>query len=119
MRKVIFIFLIFIAKSAIADDLSANQIHEEIVGQSIAWWDSTGWIGGNLILLPSGKAVINVESPQPSRDSGSWSINGNQVCTFWKSLRQGQEKCYSLREIEPGHFVTSGGNEFKIQSAGV
>jgi hypothetical protein len=119
MRKIIFMFLIFIAKSAMADDLNANQIHDEIVGQSIAWWDSTGWMGGNLVLLPGGKAVINVETPQPSRDSGSWSISGNQVCTFWKSLRQGQEKCYTLKEIEPGHFVTSGGNEFKIQTAGV
>lgn len=119
MRKIIFISLIFITKSALADELSATQIDDEIIGQSIAWWDSTGWMGGNLVLLPGGKALIKVETPQPSRDSGSWSISGNQVCTFWKSFRQGQEKCYSLKEVEPGHFVTSGGNEFKILSAGV
>ena len=119
MRKIAMISLILFSNPAFADDLNANQIQQELVGQTISWWDSAGWIGGNLILMPSGRATISVESPHHATDSGQWSLRGNQICTKWSSMREGGLKCYSIREVAPGHFVTSGGNEFEIISVGV
>ena len=119
MYRISLMLLVMFAKPVLAEDLSANQIHDQLIGQSIAWWDSHGWSAGNLVLLPDGQAVITVETPQPSSDKGNWSLRGNEVCTFWATLRDGNQKCYSVHEIEPGHFITSGGNEFRVQSAGV
>lgn len=119
MGRIFFISLILLTKSALAADLDASQIRDQLVGQSIVWWDSVGWMGGNMVLLPDGHAQIKVETPHPSSDRGNWSLQGNQVCTFWNSLRDGKAKCYSVHEIEAGHFITSGGNEFVVQSAGV
>jgi hypothetical protein len=119
MRRTIF-FLMFICSSpAVAADLSAGQIQEQLVGQPIAWWDANGWMMGNLFLLPDGKAEISVELPKPERDAGQWSLQGNQICTEWSAMRQGEQKCYSVRETSPGHFLTSGGNKFELLNIGV
>lgn len=116
-------FLLFLVlmgpQLAHAQDLDASQINEELVGRSITWSDANGWASGSLVLMPSGKAEITVTQPQEASDAGQWTLDGNAICTAWNSMRQGLTKCYSVRETKPGHFVTSGGNEFEIRYFGV
>lgn len=119
MKKILLFLAVLAPQAAQAQDLDASQINEELVGHSITWSDANGWTSGSLVLLPSGKAEITVTHPQEARDTGQWSLDGNTICTVWNSMRQGQTKCYSVRQINPGHFVTSGGNEFEIEYFGV
>ena len=119
MKRFLLLFVLFGPQLAQAQDLDASQINEELVGHSITWSDANGWANGSLVLLPSGKAEITVTHPQEARDAGQWTLDGNSICTVWNSMRLGQAKCYSVRQIKPGHFVTSGGNEFEIEYFGV
>jgi hypothetical protein len=119
MRKIAVLLMMFCATPASAADLSAGEIQEQLVGQAIAWWDANGWMMGNLFLLPDGKAEISVEQPKPEHDAGQWTLQGNQICTEWSSMRDGRSKCYSVQETSPGHFLTSGGNKFEVLKIGV
>ena len=118
MKHFLIAFLLLQTGLAKAADLNADQIQDHVVGQSLSWWNSTGWDAGSLVLLPDGKALITVEMPKHKQDSGHWFMKDNQICTTWSELRGQSEKCYTLREVDPGHFITTGGNEFRIISAG-
>ena len=119
MRKFVFISLLLLSNPVCAEDLNANQIHNELIGQTIAWWDLSGWMAGSLVLTPDGKATISVETPHHAADAGQWTLQGNQICTSWNSMREGNTKCYTVQGTKPGHYITSGGNEFEVLSIGV
>lgn len=104
---------------ALADDMSSREIESELVGRSIAWWEEGGWLSGQMLLLPDGRAEISVDRPRPSGDVGRWSIRGGAICTAWGEVRGGREKCYYVRRGESGRFLTTGGNVFEVREAGV
>jgi hypothetical protein len=104
---------------ALAADLTPGEIRDELVGRSITWWEDGGWFGGQLLLMPDGRAEITVDRPNKAGDSGRWAIKGGEICTEWGEIRSGMEKCYSIRRDASGRFVTSGGNVFQIREAGV
>jgi hypothetical protein len=104
--------------SAGAAELDGSQLRGTLVGQTIQWWEANGWYAGHLILLPDGRAEISVSSPTTRSDAGYWRIEGNRICTIWSAMRSGQSKCYSVNQISPNRFTTSGGNVFELQTAG-
>lgn len=110
--------LVLLTSEAGAAELDASEIRSEIVGQTIEWWENGGWHSGSLTLLPDGRAAISVERPKPSSEDGRWTIRGNMICTAWDAIRGGEEKCYSLRRTGNDRFETSGGNVFRIVTAG-
>ncbi|MBE7608455.1 hypothetical protein G6O43_26430, partial [Salmonella enterica subsp. enterica serovar 4:-:1,2] len=74
---------------------------------------------GLLLLAPDGTAEITIENANEHGDKGRWVLRNGELCTTWLELRDGGEKCYSVRRGEHGRFVTSGGNVFEIRDAGV
>ena len=104
---------------AFAADLTPGEIRSELVGHAIVEREDGGWLQGQLVLAPDGSAEITVDRPQTSGDVGRWTIKGSEICTAWGEIRDGIEKCYSVRRDEAGRFVTSGGNVFEIREAGV
>lgn len=112
-----FVTALWIAPVAAAD-LTANEIRDELVGRSILWWEDGGWNGGHLTLSPDGRAEITVEGRAVVGDTGRWALRGGELCTEWGGLRDGQTKCYAVRR-NGAVFVTSGGNIFRVQDAGV
>ncbi len=109
----------FIAGEAEAGDLTSRELQSELVGRSIAWWEDGGWRGGSLILAPDGSAEITIDNSDQHGDKGRWALRNGELCTTWSEIRQGGEKCYSVRRGERGRFVTSGGNVFEIRDVGV
>ena len=107
------------ATQTFSADLTPGEIRSELVGHAIVWWEDGGWLQGQLVLAPDGSAEITVDRPQTSGDVGRWTIKGSEICTAWGEIRDGIEKCYSVRRDEAGRFVTSGGNVFEIREAGV
>jgi hypothetical protein len=119
MNRFLILIVFLWPLTASAEGLSGPEINNKLVGQPIVWVDSNGWSTGSLFLLEDGKAEITVDDPRPSRDFGVWSLQGDQLCTVWSSMRNNMAKCYTVSETSPGHFVTSGGNEFEIRNIGV
>lgn len=118
MRVGFALALFLFTAPAEAAELSAAEIKSEIVGQTLAWWERDGWASGNLTLMPDGRAAISIERPHASSEDGRWTIRGNMICTSWLSLRGGEEKCYSVSRSGSDEFETSGGNVFRIVTAG-
>lgn len=102
-----------------AGDLSSSELQNELIGRSISWWEASGWRGGSLLLAPDGTAEITIENTAQHGDKGRWVLRNGELCTTWREIRDGGEKCYSVRRSEHGRFVTSGGNVFEIRDAGV
>lgn len=114
---------LLVAGEASAGDLTSTELKNELVGRSIAWWEDGGWRGGSLILAPDGSAEITIDRSGANStqhgDKGRWALRNGELCTVWSEIREGGEKCYSVRRGERGRFVTSGGNVFEIRDAGV
>ena len=118
MRVGFALALLISALPAQAAELDAVSLRGELVGPLIQWWENDGWHSGQLKLLPDGRAELMVDAPERTSDGGRWTIRGNQMCTAWQSLRAGSEKCYSVEQVSPTRFITSGGNVFEIMTAG-
>lgn len=102
-----------------AGELTGREIEAELVGRQIMWWQADGWQNGTLTLGPRGVADITIAGPgAKSHDEGTWELRDGALCTTWRVLRA-QEKCYRLTRDDNGRFLTSGGNIFEIQEAGV
>ncbi|WP_152980028.1 hypothetical protein [Mesorhizobium sp. 1M-11] len=114
---------VLVTGEAGAADLTSTELKNELVGRSIAWWEDGGWRGGSLILAPDGSAEITIDNSGDNSarhgDRGRWALRNGELCTVWSEIRDGGEKCYSVRRGERGRFVTSGGNVFEIRDAGV
>jgi hypothetical protein len=113
--------LLFVATvgTAGAGELTGREIEAELVGRQIMWWQADGWQNGTLTLGPRGVADITIAGPGArSHDEGTWELRDGSLCTTWRMLRA-QEKCYRLTRDDNGRFLTSGGNVFEIQEAGV
>ena len=119
MRYIFGLALLMSTNPAFCETLDAKAIQAELIGQSISWWDAQGEMKGEMLLLPGGKARITIDSPERASDEGHWSLQDNQLCTVWSTMRSGTAKCYTLSEVAPGHFVTSGGNEFALREVAV
>jgi len=104
--------------TASAEELTQAQIHDELVGRQIVWWQSDGWQSGHLTLGASGEAELTIDRPGRRLDTGRWVVRGDQLCTEWSTVRAGA-KCYRIERGADGRFLTSGGNVFEIREAGV
>lgn len=109
-----------LASPAVSEDaaLSEGQLRSELVGKQIAWWEDGGWLGGHLMLLPDGRAELSIAQPRRRGDTGRWSIRNGEICTLWNEARSGSEKCYAVRKVPSGRFVTTGGNVFEVRETG-
>lgn len=111
--------LVLAPQSALALDLTTDEIRQELVGRQIVWWQDGGWFQGQMFLDEGGLAEISVEGPAPASDLGKWLIKGGEMCTAWGKLRDKSQKCYTVQRAAPGRFTTSGGNVFEIRETGV
>lgn len=118
MRGVLVALLLTASAPAFAEEMTAREIQAELVGRMISWWEADGWFTGDLMLGADGEARISVDAPTVASDVGRWSLDGNRICTTWRSLREGTAKCYAVERTTAGRFRTSGGNVFELRDAG-
>ncbi len=123
LHSAVLVASLLVAGETSAGDLTSAELKNELVGHSIAWWEDGGWRGGSLSLAPDGSAEITIDNSGDNSlqqgDKGRWALRNGELCTVWSEIRDGGEKCYSVRRSERGRFVTSGGNVFEIRDAGV
>jgi hypothetical protein len=81
-------------------ELTGDDIKAKVIGRQFSWRSVDGRFSGvvryakNGVVTTSGNLPANLKS-----DTGTWRLSGNQLCTKFKKLRQGQETCptYQLR----------------------
>ncbi|MFN8828918.1 MAG: hypothetical protein ACK50Q_01210 [Labrys sp. (in: a-proteobacteria)] len=117
IRAFLVALILPIAGGARAGDLTGADIRNELIGQTMSWWETDGWNRGEMRLEPGGAARLVVSAPAPAQDAGRWTLDGDRLCTVWSALRE-ERKCYAVRRVAPGRYLTSGGNMFEIVFAG-
>ena len=80
-----------------AEILTAEQVRAVMIGKSVSWVTPDSEWKGVSRYKKNGTATINVTAPEKFKDRGTWKIVGNEFCSKWKKLRDGAERCSTLR----------------------
>jgi hypothetical protein len=94
MRVMVSLFIVSattFATAAFAAPLTGEQIKATISGKSAKW--SSGKIGGTIGWKADGTQTVTGNFNGFSEDSGRWRIQGNKLCSSWKKIRNGSERC--------------------------
>lgn len=85
----------FTAPVAFAQELAVTpkEIQDEWVGKVLIGTTPNG-APATVKLLADGSASVAAGT---TSDSGTWRISDQGYCTTWKTLRGGQERCFTVR----------------------
>lgn len=87
----------FLQSPAIAETLNAEQVRSLMINKHVTWSTPDGEWTGSSRYKSNGKSSISVTKPEKFSDRGTWKINGNVFCSKWKKLRDGKERCSTIR----------------------
>ncbi|HQR10285.1 MAG TPA: hypothetical protein PLW68_03060 [Casimicrobiaceae bacterium] len=91
--------LAFSCTSAYAQEqqVSPREIEATWVGKTLAGTAASG-APVTMKLSADGAASISAGS---TNDSGTWRLSENGYCTTWRTIRSGQERCFTARRSGP------------------
>ena len=80
--------------SAFAQDgtVSAKEIQDTWVGKELSGSTASG-AKATMRIEPDGTASVSAGN---TSDIGTWRISENGYCTTWKTIRAGQERCFTV-----------------------
>ena len=82
---------------AYAESLTAEQVHGVMIDKNVSWITPDKEWKGVSRYKKNGTATVTVNAPEKFKDRGSWWIDGNKFCSKWKRIRDGAERCSTLR----------------------
>ena len=90
---------------AMAQDgpVAAKEIQDTWVGKELTGTTASG-AKATMRLEPDGKASVSAGN---TSDTGTWRISESGYCTTWKTIRAGQERCFT---------VVRAGTTFKVMN---
>jgi hypothetical protein len=90
--------------------LTGDEIKAKLIGRQFSWRSVDGQFSGIVRYAPNGVVTTTGNfSPNLKSDSGTWRLNGNQLCTKFKKVRQGRETCPTYR-LRPDGTIFSTNN---------
>lgn len=91
----IMLFVIIGSQTATAGALTKQQFRDNIVGRTLKWTNKS--LSGTVRYFKSGKIVVTFRKyPKLAKDYGRWTWRNGRVCTTYKVVRKGKEKCEKL-----------------------
>ena len=73
--------------------VTGKEIQDNWVGKTLSGTTASG-TAVTMKLLADGTATLSVGN---TNDSGTWRASENGYCTTWKTIRAGQERCFTTR----------------------
>jgi len=106
MRSILVASAVLILMSApvAAQTLKGDELKAAFSGKSTTWQSKDGKRKGSANLTADGKASIKGNFGAFTEDTGVWRIQGDEICTKYKKMRGGKEKCYSIKRLPDGSF---------------
>lgn len=78
-----------------------------MIGKRIDWVSHISEWKGSTRYRKNGTSTVNVTAPEKFKDKGTWRIVGNKFCSTWQKIRNGEEKCSTIRTTnKDGLFKT-------------
>lgn len=94
------ISLALVAPLASAQAVTPKEIQETWVGKTL-----NGMTGNNrsfsMVLGADGVITISGEA---ANDTGTWRLSDSGYCTTWKTIRAGQERCFTVLRLMSGEM---------------
>ena len=72
--------------------VSAKEIQDSWVGKDLTGTTASG-ARAAMRLEADGKASVSAGN---ANDTGTWRLSENGYCTTWKTIRAGQERCFTV-----------------------
>jgi len=85
--------LVYVPAQAQDPPVTPKEIQDTWVNKTLIGATASG-AAVTLKLQPDGAASLVAGS---TTDTGTWRLSEQGYCTTWKSIRAGQERCYSVR----------------------
>ena len=103
MRTLALSVLVAACSSALAQDapVSAKDIQDTWVGKNLTGTTASG-AKAAMRLEADGKALVSAGN---TSDTGTWRLSDSGYCTTWRTIRAGQERCFT---------VVKAGEAFKV-----
>lgn len=92
--------------NAFAKNLTAAEIKSNIAGKRVSWVTNDGY-KGTTKYSKNGTAKVSIKSPKKFQDQGKWRTKGNKICNKWEQIREGKEKCFTLKYTDKKGVFTS------------
>jgi hypothetical protein len=73
--------------------VTAKEIEDTWVGRTLIGTTARG-APATLKLMPGGTAAVSAGS---TTDIGTWRLSDGGYCTTWRTIRAGQERCFTVR----------------------
>jgi len=99
---------IILPASASAANMTAAQIEEKVIGRTLGFETDSG-LAGEIHYAPAGTSTIEVDGL--FSDKGTWRFNGDEFCTRWDIIRDGEEKCTDFHQVDETTFEVSDGTK--------
>ena len=90
------LILALLLASAVAQEqtISAKKIQDTWVGKTVSGITAKG-VPVTLKLNSDGSASVLVGS---TSDTGNWRLSEHGYCAAWKTIRNGEERCFTVRK---------------------
>lgn len=86
--------------AASAQAVTPKEIQETWVGKTLI---ATVANGRSFTMRFNADATIAI-SGEAANDTGTWRLSDDGYCTTWKTIRAGQERCYTVRRFGNGEI---------------
>jgi hypothetical protein len=73
--------------------VTPKEIEDTWVGRTLIG-TTAGGAPATLKLMPGGTAAVSAGS---TNDTGTWRLSDGGYCTTWRTIRAGQERCFTAR----------------------
>ena len=89
-------------------EMSAEEMRAEAIGSPLKFETEAGGSGWAMY-LPGGMATMWGANFSPRADTGSWRMEGNNLCVSWRVINNGAENCFTWQRTGNKNFLTSAG----------
>jgi len=103
------------ALPAHAATLSGDEIRDKLIGKRLDWVGDNG-SKGKARHRKNGKSTLTVTSPDRFKDTGSWRIKGNKLCSTWTRVRDGKEGCTTVKATGDKRIYRYNTGVFKLRA---
>ena len=98
-----FLASLALAAPAAARDLTAKDL-KVFIGKAGRWETLDGKFRGTARWNRDGSQTMTSSDPTIVRDTGRWSIEGDNWCSKWSKAYRSRKRCGVIREVRPGVY---------------
>lgn len=99
------------ASGALAKSMSEADFKSKVAGKTWKW--TKDGAHGTIKYSKSGKVRVTIKGANKFKDTGKWRWKGSKLCSQYKIVRKGKNKCFGISFSGKGLKTSDGGKMFR------